>query len=214
MRVTTFVILLGGPLVMTPRLRAQAAGARVIAADSGMRHAGLFETAPELWLGDFDSSDGALQTLWHGVEQRIYPSDKAKTDGEMAVDEAIARGATRLLLAGARGGDRTDHAFLHLSLAQRLAAAGTQVVLTSGAEEARPLLLAGINRFDLPGGTLFSILGFGEIEGLTVRGAKWPLESSGVAFGSSLTLSNTVSGNLEISIASGTAFVLSHHAAQ
>lgn len=34
-----FVILLGGDLTVTPRLAAQVAGARAIAADSGIRHA-------------------------------------------------------------------------------------------------------------------------------------------------------------------------------
>ena len=38
---TRFAILLGGNLTVTPRLRQQLAGARVIAADSGMTHAAV-----------------------------------------------------------------------------------------------------------------------------------------------------------------------------
>lgn len=206
---TTFLLLLGGPLTMTPRLARQTAGARIIAADSGMRHAGLFKTVPELWLGDFDSSDGALQTLWHGVERRVYPSDKAMTDGEIAADEAIARGATSIVMAGALGGDRTDHAFLHLALAVRLRGAGLAVSLTSGVEEGWPLL-PGTHEFDIPQGTLFSVLGFGDLRGLTLTGAKWPLEKADIPFGSSLTLSNIATGRLRVKIESGEGILLAH----
>ncbi|MCB1719598.1 MAG: thiamine diphosphokinase, partial [Candidatus Competibacteraceae bacterium] len=48
-----FVILLGGDLSPTPRLRDQVAGARAIAADSGIRHAEALGLDPELWTGDF-----------------------------------------------------------------------------------------------------------------------------------------------------------------
>ena len=44
-----FVVLLGGALTVTPRLRADVAGARVIAADGGMRHAESLGALPELW---------------------------------------------------------------------------------------------------------------------------------------------------------------------
>ena len=58
---TLFLILLGGELTVTERLMRQISGARVIAADSGMRHAAALGVNPELWIGDFDSSDAALQ---------------------------------------------------------------------------------------------------------------------------------------------------------
>ena len=55
-----FIILLGGKLVRTPRLDAQMAGARVIAADAGMCHAAMLGVVPELWVGDFDSAPADL----------------------------------------------------------------------------------------------------------------------------------------------------------
>ena len=53
---TCFAILLGGDLTVTPRLKSQIRGARVIAADSGMMHAAALHIMPELWVGDFDSA--------------------------------------------------------------------------------------------------------------------------------------------------------------
>ena len=99
-----FIILLGGKLVRTPRLDAQAAGARVIAADGGMNHAKTLGITPELWVGDFDSVTKEIEAEFAAVPQKRYPHDKDNTDGELAVAEALARGATSLVLAGAFGG--------------------------------------------------------------------------------------------------------------
>src|SRR4051812_12195803 len=148
-----FVILLGGDLVRTPRVDSALAGARVIAADSGMRHAAALGIVPELWTGDFDSVPDSLLAEWPDTPREIFPAGKDETDGELAVDAALARGATSLLLAGAFGGARADHAYLHLALAMRLAEQGVPTILTDGAQEGRPLPL-GTVRFDYTPGTL------------------------------------------------------------
>lgn len=207
---SAFTILLGGELVRTPRLDAQLAGTRVIAADSGIAHAVDLGLMPELWVGDFDSAPPRLPPDYAGIEREVFPSEKDSTDGELAVSIALRRGATSLVLAGAFGGPRADHAFLHLALAIRLAEAGTPTLLTSGAQEGMPLREGERAGFDYADGTLFSILGFSELSGLTVLGAKWPLRSIDMAFGSSLTISNEVEGRLEIEMARGRAMLLAH----
>lgn len=206
---TRFTLLLGGELFRTPRLDRQVAGSRIIAADSGIRHAATLGLLPELWLGDFDSAPAEIDPSFASLPREIFPSDKDKTDGELAIAAALARGATSLVLVGAFGGARADHAFLHLALALRLAEAGTEVLLTSGRQEAHPLL-PGTSDFDYEDGTLFSVLAFSELSGLTEEGAKWPLDSVQVPFGSSLTLSNEVRGSLRVSLGSGRALLLAH----
>ena len=202
-----FVILLGGDLARTPRLDAALAGARVIAADSGIRHAPLIGVEPELWIGDFDSVTEADIARHPGVEREVFPPEKDQTDGELATEAAIARGATSLVFAGAFGGPRADHAFLHMTAAIGLFERGIPVLLTSGDEEGSPLAL-GETEFDYGAGTLFSILAFSGLSGLSVRGAKWPLSDVEIAFGSSLTLSNEVSGRLGVSLRQGRALLL------
>ncbi len=204
-----FIILLGGKLVRTPRLDAQMAGARVIAADAGMNHAKTLGVTRELWVGDFDSVTPETAAEFGAVPQCRYPQDKDNTDGELAVAEALKRGATSLVLAGAFGGPRADHAFLHVALAIRRAKEGLPVVITSGEQEAHPLL-PGSRDFDFEDGTQFSILGFSHLSGVSVMGAKWPLDSVEVPFGTSLTLSNEVRGDLRISLAVGRALLLAH----
>jgi thiamine pyrophosphokinase len=207
-----FAILLGGELAVTARLRLQMEGARVIAADSGILHAQALRLAPELWIGDFDSAPAGWEHSHGYIERKIFPPGKDKTDGELAVEEALARGATSLILAGAFGGPRADHAFLHLTLALQLAEAGVPVLLTSGFQEGRAVL-QGENRFDFAEGTLFSVLAFSDLSGLSISGARWPLDKIEMPFGSSLTISNEVLGLLTISLGAGRAVLVSHHGA-
>ena len=204
-----FTLLLGGDLVSTPLLARQIADSRIIAADSGIRHAAPLGVRPELWVGDFDSTPADLPAGLADVPQRRFPAEKDMTDGELAVAAALERGATSLVLAGAFGGARADHGFLHMALALRLAEAGTHTLLTSGAQEGVPLM-PGRAGFDYAAGTLFSVLAFSGLSGLTVTGAKWPLHEVEVPFGSSLTLSNEVRGRLEIGLGRGRAMLLAH----
>lgn len=206
-----FAILLGGDLVATPRLARQLAGARVIAADSGMRHAAPLGLTPELWTGDFDSVEEGLRAFHADIPMEIFPAEKDQTDGEIAVEAALSRGARELVLVGAFGGERADHAYLHLAAAMRLAEAGTSCLLTSGLQEGMPLM-PGKTGFDYEDGTPFSVLAFSDLAGLTLSGAKWPLEDRFVPFGSSLTLSNEVRGSLTVGLAAGRAMLLARPA--
>lgn len=207
MNETSFALLLGGSLSVTSRVREWVAGCRVIAADNGMRHAQSLGVVPELWVGDFDSAPSDLLGTWPDVERQPYPARKAVTDGEIAASEAIARGATRLVMIGALGGERSDHALQHLVLALALAAQGLEVVMTSGEEEAWPLLADGL-ALDLPAGCLFSVIGLSSLAGLTIGGARYPLENFDLPFGSSRTVSNVAEGPVAFSLRAGRAVVL------
>ncbi|OWV71403.1 thiamine pyrophosphokinase [Rhizobium sp. R634] len=204
---STFTILLGGELSLTERLRHVVAGSRFIAADGGMRHAAALGVTPELWVGDFDSTPDDLDGAFPHVPKQPYPTAKAATDGEIAVSEAIARGARCLVLVGALGGERSDHALQHLLSAVSLAEEGFDVLLTSGREEAVPLL-AGTIELDLPKGSLFSVPGFSELKGLSIENARYPLTDFHLPFGSSRTISNVAEGKVRFSLGSGRAIVL------
>lgn len=204
---TTFAILLGGPLTVNRRLLAQVAGARAIAADGGIRHAEALALRPELWVGDFDSTADDLAIRYAEIPRLAFPAEKNLTDGELAVEAALARGATRILLVGALGGERTDHAMAHVVHAMALAASGIDVLLTSGDEEGYPLL-PGKMVLDLPEASLFSVLGLDGLDGLTIANARYPLDDFHLPFGSSRTISNVAEGAVAFSLRAGRALVL------
>lgn len=204
-----FTLLLGGDANPTPRLLAQVAGTRVIAADSGIRHAPALGLKPELWVGDFDSSTEALEQAYPDVPRERLPAEKDKTDGELAAAIALREGARSLVMAGAFGGPRADHAFLHMALAMRLCEEGVDVILSSGSQEGLPIRL-GTTAFDFVAGTLFSVVGFSELAGLTVTGAKWPLHDVDVPLGSSWTVSNAVEDALSVTLRRGRALLIAH----
>ncbi|SKA06631.1 thiamine diphosphokinase [Consotaella salsifontis] len=207
-----FAILLAGPVWPTGALRAELSGARVIAADAGIAHAEALGLAPELWVGDFDSADVKASARFGGIERLPYPRDKAFSDGELAVEAAVARGAKSLTLVGGLGGPRSDHAFMNYLLALRYGARGISVRLASGLEEAWPMTDTA-RRFDLTAGTTFSILPFSDLSGLTVAGAKWPLDKVELPFHSVLTLSNEALGMIEVTIQRGRMILLAQCAA-
>ena len=97
-----FVVLMGGDLTVTRRLKSQVQKARVIAADGGMAHAETLDLAPELWVGDFDSTSEELAERHRHVARHAFPAEKEKTDGEIAVDEAVRLGAREISSVGER----------------------------------------------------------------------------------------------------------------
>ncbi len=206
---TTFAILVGGRLTVTDRVLRQIDSARVIAADSGIAHAQALGVTPELWVGDFDSASLEDIEHWRDVPRMGFPPDKDSTDGDLALSLALERGATSIVVVGAFGGSRSDHAFVHLTVAWRLAETGIPVRLTSGHEEGLPIV-GGLISPQLAPGTVFSVLAFTDLKGLSISGAKWPLTNRDVPFGSTLTLSNVADGDVVITLDEGRAFLVFH----
>ncbi|MCA3556262.1 thiamine diphosphokinase [Aestuariivirga sp.] len=198
---TRFAILLGGDLTATPRLKGQIRGARVIAADSGMMHASTLGVVPELWVGDFDSAGSELTMQYRDVPRETFPAEKDATDGAIAVEEAIRRGASQIMLLGGLGG-QTDHTAGLLGQSVAIARRGVACMLTSGTEEAWPLI-GGRMVVDLPPETRLSIIPFTDLLGLDLEGVKWPLSKRDVPVGSTLTLSNVALGPVAIRLVEG-----------
>jgi thiamine pyrophosphokinase len=203
-----FAILLGGNVKPTKRLKKQLEGARVIAADSGMQHADSLALKPELWVGDFDSASPHLQKKHQDIPRQTYDPEKDATDGEIAIAEALRRGATSLILVGGFGG-QFDHTLAHAGFLLALAKRGMDIFMSSGNEEAQALV-GEIAIDDLSFGTRLSIAPFSDLRGLTLSGVKWPLTKRDVPLGSALTLSNIVTGSVRITVLSGSALILTY----
>lgn len=203
-----FAILLGGDLSVTPRLRRQIAGARIIAADSGMKHARALEVVPELWVGDFDSAGSELMLDYSQVPRQAHSADKDATDGEIAVGEALRLGAREVILVGGLGG-QSDHVTAHFGMALHLARSGLKCFISNGEEEAHPLV-AGAYEFDFGPQSRLSIVPWSDLAGLNLTGVKWPLKDKALTLGTSFTMSNVALGPVKLSFVSGIAIAIAY----
>ena len=203
-----FAILLAGPITPTARLKRQLDGARAIAADGGIVHATTLKLVPEIWVGDFDSTPKSLADHWHNVPRQTHPAEKDASDGELAISEALRRGATSLVLVGGMGG-QLDHILAHAGFLVALAKRDIDVFMTSGAEEARGLG-SKLELFDLKAGTRISVLPFTDLVGFSISGVKWPLAGRNVKLGTAFTLANVATGPVKLSLTAGNALVVTY----
>ncbi|THF68420.1 thiamine diphosphokinase [Deinococcus sp. Arct2-2] len=182
-------ILVGGRLTPTPMLAALPRPALVVAADGGARHAAALGVTVDVWVGDFDSSEGVQVS----APREVHPAAKDETDAELAVRMALKRGATALVFVGAFGG-RFDHTAALMLGGIRRAREGWPVTLTSGDEWGWPLLPASPVALELEAELTLSVLAFSDLRGLSLSGVRWPLSRADVPLGSGWTVSNETTG--------------------
>ena len=201
-----FTILLNGPVAVTDRLLQQTVGTRSIAADGGMAHAAPLGLDVELWIGDFDSTSEILAARHRDIPCERFSAAKDKTDGQLAPRRRLP-GATAMLFAA-------------VSAASPITRSGILPLLcvfpreysrdsSSGGEEAYPVL-PGRMQPALPLGSRMSIIALADLAGLTLRGAHWPLRDAEISMGSTCTLSNIVTGPVEIELASGYGLLIAY----
>lgn len=204
---STYIILLAGDLYVDDRVQAWCQSGRIIAADGGIKHASALGIEPELWLGDFDSTPDALKEQHKHVQTMTFERQKAMSDGALAVQTALNNGATSIIFLGALGGSRSDHSLAVMNQMMQLHENGIETMMTSGLEECWPLD-AGEFEIYLPEGSMFSILPYEDLKGLSITGAEYPLDNIETEFGSTLTLSNISKGQTKISLVEGRAVLI------
>lgn len=84
----------------------------IICADGGYNHAKHLGLLPDLFVGDNDSFRNEIPP---GIECRLYPPEKDKTDTNIALDIAMEKNPEEIILLGGLGG-RTDQEFSHFCL--------------------------------------------------------------------------------------------------
>lgn len=169
----------------------------VIAADRGLDtcvHAGI---VPDIVLGDYDST-----TMRRHVDElrqsdsyvEVYPSEKDFTDTEAAVRCAFEKGAEEIVILGATGG-RLDHFLANLDLMLLSLKRGVRCVIADEKNEIR-LLDAGLTLSrEKTFGRFVSLIPYTmRVRGLTLSGMKYPLTDAELVKGSSLGISNEMTG--------------------
>ena len=169
----------------------------VIAADGGAASLDRIGRRPDRLIGDLDSVEVSLadRLADAGVVVERHPLDKDASDTELAVEAALAAGATEVVLLGAFGGERLDHELANLLLLADPSLAGHDIRAARSATQVRAL--HGGRGLELRGkvGDTVSLLPVGgDATGVTTDGLRWPLAGATLRSGRSRGLSNEVVG--------------------
>ena len=180
----------------------------VVAADGGARFLLEHGLRPDAVVGDFDSLPAADAERLEdaGVELVRHPVRKDRTDGEMAADEALRRGAGELVLAGALGA--LDHTLGHLAILQRLAARGVAARLVAPRLTVRVFAAPDEARRDAPAGTRVSIVPLQGDALVSLEGFDYVLDRGVLPSDACLGLGNAVVAAARILVHEGVVAVL------
>ena len=170
---------------------AEAAGL-VVAADGGARFLLAAGLVPDVVVGDFDSLSpaDAERLMKLGVGAMRHPTRKDQTDGELAVAEALRRGAGELVLAGALGA--LDHTLGHLAILWRLARRGVPARLVAPRLSVRVFAAPAEAALDAAPRTRVSVVPLGGDAVVTLSGFDYTLARGVLPADSCLGLGNFV----------------------
>ncbi|NLJ97079.1 MAG: thiamine diphosphokinase [Clostridiales bacterium] len=166
----------------------------VIVADRGLLVADNLKLPIDYILGDFDSVLPELLSKYKGKTTpiKIFPTKKDKTDTEIALDLALEQSPSYIHIVGATG-SRMDHTMANIEL---LLKAMNQNVNTAIIDTNNKIYLKKDNfiiKKEKQYGDYISLIPFShQIEGLTLKGFKYPLDSITLKAGSSLGISNEI----------------------
>lgn len=165
-------------------------GAFLIAADSGANCLYDYNIEPDLLLGDFDSIDIEVLDYFKKCNCTIdiYPTEKDFTDTEIAVKKALFMKPNEIVFLGCTG-SRVDHLLGNIGMLKICLENGVNAFIK---DENNSIRLTNAST-SLKGtvGQIFSVQSYGnEIIGLTIEGAKYPLNNYNLQIGESITISN------------------------
>ena len=165
----------------------------VIAADAGLEVLRPLHISPNAVVGDLDTVDKKVLEEYQNqpdIEFEIHKPEKDETDTEQALLTAARQGCEAVDILGALGG-RMDHAIGNIQLMYQFFCQGMEVNIYDA--RTRLYLLGGHKVFHREEvyGKYISFLPMTEtVEGLTLRGFKYPLQRRTIGLGTSLCISN------------------------
>lgn len=171
----------------------------VVFCDSGLKHLEQLQAQPGLIVGDFDSHENPRLD----VETIVLPCEKDDTDTVYAVKEAVKRGFDDFLLIGVVGA-RLDHTLGNISILLYLDALGKKGCIIDDYSEME--IVSDKPAFIDDRYAYFSLLNLtGCAKGITIAGAKYPLNGGEITCEYQYGISNEVlSGEVaQVAVSSG-----------
>ncbi|WP_181813294.1 thiamine diphosphokinase [Gaiella occulta] len=195
MRERIVIVVSGGDSAALPLPRTLPPAAAVIAADGGVDRAVALGLHVDLAVGDFDSATAAGLAAVEAAGARIerHPVEKDATDLELALDAALASGATRVVVVG-DGGGRLDHLAAGMLLLGHERYAGVEIDAVLGT--ALVHVVRDARTISGERGEIVSLLPLGgAAEGVSTDGLTYGLADETLAAGTSRGVSNTFAGD-------------------
>ena len=209
---TSALILLAGDYEDTGYYLSRCSEARfVVAADGGLRFALAHGVHVDTLVGDFDSLGEAevVAAERSGVFVERHPVRKDETDGELAVEAALAQRPSEIVLAGALGGG-LDHVVGHLALLRRAAHRGVAARLASPRLAVTALVAPATVGLDAGPGTRVSLAPLEGDARVTLEGFAYPLAGGRLPGDACLGLGNAVTDRGRVTVHEGTVAVFVH----
>jgi thiamine pyrophosphokinase len=164
----------------------------ILASDGGYKTAKEMRLNIDVLLGDFDSitDEDLKEAQTRGIKTISFPTDKDKTDGELAVDYAISQGSKEIIILGSFK-EELDHALGNLFLLFNLDRLGIKSKLLTQKYEIE--LIKSDKEYIRKKGHELSLIPVSEIvEGLNIEGSQYNLKEVKVKMGQTLTLRNLI----------------------
>ncbi len=182
----------------------------IVCVDGGSGHALDLGLKPDLVIGDLDSLRADDQVKIKQLKPQLikHPAAKDKSDLELAIDKAVEMQPDQILIIGALGGARADHAFVNLLLLHFPLSHDIPACIVDRRQEIRlvksEVVIEGSTGDYL---SLFSLVA--ESSGIFTEGLKYPLRGGSLYFASTLGLSNELAeSRAKITITSGLLLVI------
>ena len=177
-----------------------------IAADSGYHTAVALGERIDLLLGDFDSIGDVPRDS--GIEIQQVPAEKDYTDTQLAVEIAIDRGATDIIIIGGLSG-RLDHTLSTLAILEELHARKVYGTVTDGQSRARYMKSSSTLIARSPYKYLSIIAADEVVKGVDIEGCKYPLKKATLRRCHQFAVSNEITGNVAfIAVKKGGVFII------
>ncbi len=163
----------------------------ILCVNGGTAHALDLGLKPDLVIGDLDSLQSTDRGKIDQMKVRFIksPSEKDKSDLELAIDHAVGLNPEEILIIGALGGKRFDHAFINVLLLDiplrkqipaRIIDENQEIFLAR-----KEIVLSGDKGIYL---SLFALTD--KVSGIVTEGLKYPLNNESLYFASTRGLSN------------------------
>lgn len=181
----------------------------VICADGGANNLYQTDIVPDMIVGDLDSLDYDTLMYFRELEVLFYkfPSEKDKTDTELATEFAIKKGVKEIILLGVTG-TRLDHTLANILLLYKLLQENIKAKIIDGSNEI--FIVDKVITIEKEENTFVSFIPlFEKVKGVTMSGFKYLTQNIDFDRGSTMGISNQVKDKAgHIDIKDGIALVI------